>query len=70
MKKMGSFDWIASVLVLVGGLNWGLVGFFSFIGWFTLSLGTIPDFFGLKKWFMFYLISLIVIGFIVDKVRK
>jgi len=23
-------DWIALVLVIVGGLNWGLVGFFGF----------------------------------------
>ncbi|MFC2136061.1 DUF378 domain-containing protein, partial [Bacteroidota bacterium] len=23
-------DWIALVLVIVGGLNWGLVGFFKF----------------------------------------
>lgn len=27
---MGPVDWIAVVLVLVGGLNWGLVGFFNF----------------------------------------
>ncbi len=49
---------------------WGLVGFFSFIGWFTLTLSTMPNFLGLRKWFMFYLVSLMVIGFIVDKVRK
>lgn len=29
MKKMGTVGWIAMVLVLVGALNWGLVGFFS-----------------------------------------
>lgn len=23
-------DWIALILVIIGGLNWGLVGFFSF----------------------------------------
>jgi len=28
MKK-SVMDWIALVLVIVGGLNWGLVGFFS-----------------------------------------
>ena len=30
MGKMSVLDWIAFVLVVVGGLNWGLVGFFSF----------------------------------------
>lgn len=25
----GTLDWIAFVLVVVGGLNWGLVGFFN-----------------------------------------
>lgn len=27
--KMNALDWVAWVLVLVGGLNWGLVGFFD-----------------------------------------
>lgn len=27
---MSSLDWIAIILVIVGGLNWGLVGFFKF----------------------------------------
>lgn len=30
MKSMDTLDWIALILVLVGGLNWGLVGFFDF----------------------------------------
>lgn len=30
MKKMNAIDWIASILVVVGALNWGLVGFFHF----------------------------------------
>jgi len=28
--KMNAVDWVALVLVLVGGLNWGLVGLFQF----------------------------------------
>jgi len=28
--KMGTLDWIAIVLLLVGGLNWGFVGLFEF----------------------------------------
>jgi hypothetical protein len=30
MNKLNALDWIALILVLVGALNWGLVGFFSF----------------------------------------
>jgi len=30
MNKLSSLDWIALVLVLVGALNWLLVGLFSF----------------------------------------
>lgn len=30
MNKLNVFDWLAVVLVIVGGLNWGLVGIFSF----------------------------------------
>ena len=28
--KMNGFDWTAMVLVIVGGVNWGLVGFFNY----------------------------------------
>lgn len=30
MNKLNAFDWLAVVLVIVGGLNWGLVGIFNF----------------------------------------
>ncbi|MCL5004759.1 MAG: DUF378 domain-containing protein [Patescibacteria group bacterium] len=30
MRALSAFDWVALVLVLIGALNWGLVGFFSF----------------------------------------
>jgi len=29
MKKLNVIDWIALVLVVVGALNWGLVGIFQ-----------------------------------------
>jgi uncharacterized membrane protein YuzA (DUF378 family) len=29
MKKLSVIDWIALILVLVGALNWGLIGFFK-----------------------------------------
>ncbi|MBI5405026.1 MAG: DUF378 domain-containing protein [Candidatus Kerfeldbacteria bacterium] len=30
MKKMNGLDWLALILVIVGGLNWGLVGVAKF----------------------------------------
>ena len=30
MKKLTGLDWLAVILVIVGGLNWGLVGLFNF----------------------------------------
>lgn len=29
MNKLNTLDWIALILVLVGGLNWGLIGVFN-----------------------------------------
>jgi uncharacterized membrane protein YuzA (DUF378 family) len=28
--KMNALDWVAMVLMIVGGLNWGLVGLFNY----------------------------------------
>lgn len=30
MKKLNVLDWIALLLLIIGGLNWGLVGLFNF----------------------------------------
>ena len=30
MKKLNALDWTALILVVVGGLNWGLVGLLNF----------------------------------------
>jgi len=30
MNKLNVLDWIALILLIVGGLNWGLIGFFKF----------------------------------------
>ncbi len=30
MNKLNAWDWVAFVLLVVGGLNWLLVGLFSF----------------------------------------
>ena len=30
MKGLNGLDWIVLILVIIGGLNWGLIGFFKF----------------------------------------
>jgi uncharacterized protein len=29
MKKLNTFDWIVATLLIIGGLNWGIIGFFG-----------------------------------------
>lgn len=29
-QRLSTLDWVALVLVIIGGLNWGLVGFFDY----------------------------------------
>ena len=29
-SALSTLDWIAFILLIIGGLNWGLVGFFGF----------------------------------------
>ncbi len=41
MAEKNAVDWIALVLLVVGGLNWGLVGLFSF-DLVEAILGSIP----------------------------
>lgn len=30
MNKLGFLDWLALILLVIGGLNWGLAGVFDF----------------------------------------
>lgn len=30
MDKFGTLDWIAFLLIIIGGLNWGLIGLFDY----------------------------------------
>lgn len=43
MNKLNTLDWIALILVIVGGLNWGLVGIFGF--------DLVAYLFGFMSWF-------------------
>lgn len=39
--KMNALDWVAFILVIVGGLNWGLVGLLN-LDLVKLLFGSIP----------------------------
>lgn len=30
MGRLNGLDWLAMLFVIIGGINWGLVGFFNF----------------------------------------
>jgi len=61
MKK-NALDWIALILVIIGGINWGLIGFFNsnlvsmIFGEGTLTT-VIYDLIGLSGLYMIYFIS-------------
>ncbi len=42
MKELNMYSWVALILVLIGGINWGLVGLFNVnivTGIFGMMLG-------------------------------
>lgn len=42
--KLNAIDWLALVLIIVGGLNWGLVGIFKFNLVDSISgVGSVPS---------------------------
>jgi len=58
---MNALDWIAVILVIVGGLNWGLVGLFKFdlvaaiFGDMSLLSRIIYDLVGLAALYMIFM---------------
>jgi len=58
MQKLNTLGLIALVLVIIGGLNWGLVGFFSFdlvaalFGSATMVTNIIYDLVGLSALYL------------------
>ena len=53
-------DWIALALVIVGGLNWGLVGLFQFdlvdalLGWLPIAARVVYTLVGAAAAYMIY----------------
>ena len=64
-KNMNVLDWIAYVLLVVGGLNWGLVGAFN-LDLVQKILGSIP----ILARIVYILVGLSAIYAIVQIVRK
>lgn len=62
MKKYNILDWVAISLVIIGGLNWGLVGFFDYdlvkviFGDMTMMSKIIYDLVGLAALYMIYVV--------------
>lgn len=60
MHKMNFIDWLAMILVIIGGLNWGLVGLFNYnLVIAIFSEGTVAnviyDLVGLAALYMVYM---------------
>lgn len=59
-EKKSALDWICLILVIVGGLNWGLIGAFSFdlvkaiFGGIPMLVTIIYDLVGLAALYMIY----------------
>ncbi len=62
MAKASSIEWIAWVILIIGGLNWGLIGFFdynlvpSLLGSGTLATKIVYDIVGLSAVYGAYLL--------------
>lgn len=62
-KMKNAIDWIAIVLVVIGGLNWGLVGFFDFnlvaslFGAASTISNVVYDLIGLSALWMIYYVA-------------
>ena len=55
---------------LLLAIVWALVGLFSYINWFYLDYAPMPDILGLKKYFIFYLVTLLAGAFMIKKVTE
>jgi uncharacterized membrane protein YuzA (DUF378 family) len=64
MKKLTIIDWVALVLVIVGAINWGLVGLFSFdlvagiFGSMTIMSKIVYDLVGLAGIYLIFMLGM------------
>jgi uncharacterized membrane protein YuzA (DUF378 family) len=60
MNRLNAMDWIVMILVIIGGLNWGLVGFFQFdlvekiLGSWPILVRIVYDLVGLSAVYMIF----------------
>lgn len=65
MKKMNGIDWMALVLLIIGGVNWGLLGIFGFnfiemlFGGFTAASRVVYALIGLSGLYVAFLPSMV-----------
>lgn len=63
MKNLNTLDWITLILVIIGGLNWGLVGFFNYdlvatiFGATTLISKIVYDLVGLSALYLIFVVT-------------
>lgn len=61
MKTLSGLDWLCLILVIIGGLNWGLMGAFkvdlvaTILGNMTMLSRIVYDIIGLAAIYMIYL---------------
>ena len=64
MKKLTILDWVALVLVIIGSINWGLVGLFNFdlvagiFGSMTWLSKIIYDLVGLSGLYLIFMLGM------------
>ncbi|AKM82574.1 TPA: DUF378 domain-containing protein [Candidatus Berkelbacteria bacterium] len=65
MNKLNAVDWIALILVIIGAINWGLVGFFQYdlvkaiFGDMTTMSRIVYDLVGLAGLYLIYLVMVL-----------
>jgi uncharacterized protein len=65
MRQLNVFDWIALVLVIIGAINWGLVGLFSFdlvaavFGSMSMLSRIIYDLVGLSGIYLIFVVGML-----------
>ena len=65
MKKLTILDWVALVLVIVGAINWGLVGLFDFdivaaiFGKMSVISRIVYDLVGLAGLYLIFVVGMI-----------